>query len=249
MRLPDKQRNEMENTSATNDNDSGKFGAKNIAMIVGAMVVGGLVVALFLTAGNEDKKEHPPVTAVVEQKEDSAQKETTPAPPPVPKADKDEPKNYYENGQYKVGADIPAGEYIAVGTGRMELAADSLGQSSSVIYSDNISESRRYVEARDGEYLRISGKLRLYHAKDAPKVDTSEKVPAGEYKVGVDIPAGEYKISSEDRGYAEVTKLARGWKNSNIVTNKSMQDGDMLYITVKDGQYFFIKNAEARLVQ
>lgn len=254
MRLPDKQRNEMENTSATNDNDSGKFGAKTIAMIVGAMVVGGLVVALFFMTGEDKTKDNPPVAAVAEQKEDTAQKEISPAPPPAPtpppqKADTNEPKNYYEDGQYKVGADIPAGEYLAVGTGYIELAADSKGKGGSVIFNDNISEAQRYIEARDGEYLKITGRLKLYSEKDAPKIDAKETVPAGQYKVGIDIPHGEYKVSTDGNGSATITKTSRGTGGGNTVSHKYFQNAGSFYITVENGQYLQLKHAEAQLVK
>lgn len=244
MRLPDKTRNELGRSTTSENDGGGKFNVKTIAMLIGAMLVGGIVVAIFFTTGDEKAKNNPPVTVVAEQTETAS-----PAPPSPLKADKDEPKNYYENGQYKVGTDIPAGEYLAVGTGYVELAADSLGKSSSVIFNDNITDAQRYVEARDGEYLRVSGSLKLYLEKDAPKIDTQKKVPAGQYKVGVDISAGEYKITSSDNGYIEVAKSARGRKNGNVVTNKAIHQAGDMYITVKDGQYLQLKNAEARLVQ
>lgn len=242
MRLPEKPKSEMEKTSTGNNS----IGGKTIAMIIGAMVVGGLVVALFFMTGNEEKTENPPVAAV----EQTEQKETPPAPTPTPqKADTNEPKNYYEDGQYKVGADIPAGEYLAVGTGYIELAADSKGKNSSIIFNDNIAEAQRYIDVRDGEYLKITGRLKLYQEKDAPKNDTSEKVPAGQYKVGIDIPAGEYKVTTDGNGSAGITKTSRGLKGNNVVSHKYLQNAGSFYVTVENGQYMQIKNAEARLVK
>ena len=149
----------------------------------------------------------------------------------------------------KVGADIPAGEYLAIGTGYIELAADSKGKNSSIIFNDNISEAQRYIEAHDGEYLKITGRLKLYQEKDAPKNDTNEKVPAGQYKVGVDIPAGEYKVSTDGNGLASITKTSRGLKGSNIISSKYMQNAGSFYITVENGQYMQLKNAEAQSVK
>lgn len=36
---------------------------------------------------------------------------------PIKKEEQTELKNFYSNGQFKVGVDIPAEEYLAIGTG------------------------------------------------------------------------------------------------------------------------------------
>lgn len=249
MRLPDKPRNEMGTSTSSANDDSGKFNTKTIAMLTGAMIVSGLLGAVFFMTGDDKAKDNPPVAVVSEQKEEAAQKETPLAPPPQSKIDKNEPKNYYENGQYKVGTDIPAGEYLAVGTGYIELAADSKGKSGSIIFNDNITEAQRYIEAREGEYLKITGRLKLYPEKEAPKIDTKETVPAGQYKIGIDIPHGEYKVTTDGNGSATITKTSRGTSGGNTVSHKYFQNAGSFYITVESGQYLQLKNAEARLVQ
>lgn len=250
MRLPDKPRNELGRSTTSENDGGGKFNVKTIAMLAGAMIVGGLLVAVFFMNGEDKAKDNLPVAVVTEQKENATQKETaTPVPSPQSKIDKDEPKNYYENGQYKVGSDISAGEYLAVGTGYIELAADSKGKSGSIIFNDNITDAQRYVEVRDGEYLKITGRLKLYQEKDAPKIDTKETIPAGQYKVGIDIPHGEYKVSTEGNGSSTITKTSRGTGGGNTVSHKYFQNAGSFYITVENGQYLQLKHAEARLVQ
>ncbi len=69
--------------------------------------------------------------------------------------------------------------------------------------------------------------MKLYHEKDAPKLDTSQKVPAGQYKVGIDVLAGEYKVTADDGGYIEVAKSSRGLKS--IITNKAMYQAGNMY--------------------
>ena len=239
MRMPERpKKDEVETSSESSLNKKGIFAVFCISVIV----VFGVV--LFFMIGNDEEPEKVVVPAVAQEK--SSPVET---PAPVKKEDNAEQKNYYTDGQYKVGTDIPAGEYLAIGTGYIELAADSLGKNSSIIFNDNINEAQRYIEARDGEYLKISGNLKLYQEKDAPKLDTSNKVPAGQYKVGLDIPAGEYKVSTDGNGSAVVTKTSRGSKSNNTISHKYLQNSGSFYVTVENGQYLQLKNSEAQLVK
>lgn len=75
--------------------------------------------------------------------------------------------------------------------------------------------------------------------KEEPKKDVAIK--AGMYKIGQDIKAGEYVVvSSVGLGYLEVTKDSSGTLDS-IITNDNISG--RVYITVSDGQYLNIKNA------
>ena len=152
----------------------------------------------------------------------------------------------YKTGQFKVGADLPAGEYLAIGEGYIELARDSAGSINSIIFNDNF-KGRCYVDAQEGEYIKIIGSINLFPVADAPKLEISlEKIPEGQYKIGTDIPAGEYKVTTDGNGYYAVTRNSRGL---SIVTNALMVDSQSRYVTVSDGQYFQIKNSWAQLVR
>lgn len=214
-----------------------------LAIFCIAAIVAFGVVWFFMT-GSDDESKKAVAPAVVQEKSSPAE-----TPAPVKKDDNVEQKNYYTDGQYKVGTDIPAGEYLAIGTGYIELAADSSGKNSSIIFNDNINEAQRYIEARDGEYLKISGRLKLYQEKDAPKLDTSNKVPAGQYKVGLDIPAGEYKVTTDGNGLTLITKTSRGYRGDNTASSKRLQNAGSFYVTVENGQYLQLKNSEAQLVK
>lgn len=235
MRMPERpKKDEVETSSESSLNKKGIFAVFCISVIV----VFGVV--LFFMIGNDEEPEKVVVPAVAQEK--SSPVET---PAPVKKEDKGEQKNYYGAGEYKIGVDIPAGEYLAIGTGYIELTSSSKGNSGSIIFNDNITDAQRYVEVRDGEYLKISRQLKLYQEKDAPKADTSEKVPAGQYKVGIDIPAGEYRVTCDDNGaYIEVSKTSRG----DIVTNRLANSAGNIYITVSNGYYLKINRGEANLV-
>lgn len=155
-----------------------------------------------------------------------------------------EQKNFLANGQFKVGTDLTAGEYLAVGTGYVEVAKDSSGNVYGILINDNIVDAQRYIVANDGEYVKLTGDIKLYLATDAPKFSTKDGLPSGEFKTGVDIPAGEYKINLEAGGYFAVTRDAR----HAIVKNQFTNEGGSFYVTVADGQYLQIKKGTGQFV-
>ena len=187
------------------------------------------VILLILVIGHTSKDKNTPIVA----KNNSA-----------PKIEQAEPKNYYNNGQFKVGVDFPAGEYIAVGTGYVEVSKSSSGGVDNILINDNIENARRYVIANDGEYVKVTGDIKLYPLADAPKIDTSGQLAAGEYKVGTDIKSGEYKITLDAGGYYAVTNDTR----RDIAKNQFTNEGGSYYATVSDGQYLQVKKGVSEYV-
>ncbi len=63
----------------------------------------------------------------------------------------------YSQGVYKVGKDIPAGEYkvVAKGNGYYSVSKDSSGSLSSIISNDNF-EGEKYITISDGQYLVLN---------------------------------------------------------------------------------------------
>lgn len=104
----------------------------------------------------------------------------------------------YSSGQYKVGTDIPSGEYILFasgGNGYFCLSSD--GNESDIIVNDNF-EYDSILTINDGEYLNLS---RCYAVSitENPTVETTQ---TGMFLVGKHIPAGEYKLDAgSDSGY------------------------------------------------
>lgn len=161
-------------------------------------------------------------------------------PSPTPTKTPQTTVNYYKSGMYKVGTDIPAGEYVIMQDSSycyFNLTKDSTGESSSIIAVETI-YSRGYVTLSNGQYLSVSGGL-IYPIKDAPKFTVTDgKYSSGEYKVGVDIPAGEYKVISDSSYcYMKVTKNSTKLTGS-IVSIKTVDPSS--YVTVKNGQYLTI---------
>lgn len=151
-----------------------------------------------------------------------------------------------KSGTYKVGTDIPAGEYLVVATGYncyVEVNKDSTGTFDSIVANDNTS-TRVYVSLLDGQYFKVSdGKFALSE-KVAPFEPTDGVYDQGVYKVGKDIPAGEYKITANDSNcYIEVSSNCNGSFDS-IITNDNISIGESTYITVSDGQFIKIQGGQ-----
>lgn len=241
MRLPERpRRNETEQSPDSNREI-------NLAKLIPYFVipcVACFFLMYFFMFNSDEEPKNPIYTNEVMQKEPSPVETVIPRAEPENNQNKSEPKNFYGIGEYKIGTDIPAGEYLAVGDGYIELKKNSTGKIGSIVLNDIINDTQRYIEARDGEYLIVSGDLKLYRENEAPKNDTKEKIPAGHYKVGIDIPAGEYKVDCEDGAYVAVEKNSRG----SIETNRVARDASSLYITVFDGQYLKLVRAEAHFV-
>lgn len=149
-------------------------------------------------------------------------------------------------GQYKVGTDIPVGEYVAVSKVQayFEIAKDATGTVNSIIANDNFTY-RSIISVSDGQYLKIHNCV-LYAFKDAPKIEVRDGfLPEGMYKIGTDIPAGEYKIISDgSHSYIEVSKSSRH-NIRDIISNDNF-DGDR-YIKVSEGQYLKLSGSKIKV--
>ncbi|HQO35544.1 MAG TPA: hypothetical protein PLG59_12835 [bacterium] len=150
----------------------------------------------------------------------------------------------FRNGMYKVGKDIPAGEYLIfaeknpMNSGYFEVTGSSEPGMANIHCNDNFSNSR-YITVKDGQYL----KLNLSQAVPAVDAPAQTDFKNGMYKVGKDIPPGEYKIMpiGEMDGYVEVDRNSSGGMNG-IVTNDNFQGQKI--IRVKEGQYLKLGQAE-----
>ncbi len=81
---------------------------------------------------------------------------------PIDKAPSVIPKDgEYEDGMYRVGIDIPAGEYKVIldddtGMGYYEVSKDSTHQLDSIITNENV-QADTYLTVSDGQYLKLQG--------------------------------------------------------------------------------------------
>lgn len=200
-----------------------------------------LIVVIILASSGGSKSTTNPAPGEQTQTTTTEQEKTSASTPKSPKS------NAIKAGMYKVGQDIPAGEYVLVtnSQGYFEITKDSSGQLDSVICNDMF-EKRSIVTVNEGEYFKFQN-AEAYPIDKAPKVEATNGIlPSGMYKVGVDIAPGEYKIKAIGDGYVEVAKDSRHLLNS-IVSN-DMFTGEK-YVTVADGQYIKLRNAELILKQ
>lgn len=143
----------------------------------------------------------------------------------------------WKEGMYKVGADIPAGEYVLIssGGGYFEICTDSSGSFDSIVANGNF-DTNSIITVSDGMYLEFT-RADAYAIDSSPELDTSKE---GMFKIGKHIPAGEYKIHSDDSGYVQVSSDSSQTFES-IVSNDNFA-GDS-YITLSDGQYLTLSRA------
>ena len=153
---------------------------------------------------------------------------------------------WYKAGTYKVGKDIPAGEYLvkcASYSCYIQTASNSSGSIDSIIANDNIS-THTYITVRDGEYFTVTGGKFILSSKAAAITpDKNGVYGEGTHKVGKDLPAGEYKIKATNSCYIEVASNSDQTFHS-IVSNDNIAVGTSTYITVSEGQYLTVKGGE-----
>lgn len=169
---------------------------------------------------------------------------TAPAPAPTPVVPT---VKTYKAGMYKIGSDMPAGEYVLIGSGPMsyfEVDKDSTGEMSSILANDTFGE-RSIITIADGQYLKLTGCI-AYAFTDAPKVKLTDGfLSAGMYKVGVDLPAGEYKVIPDgSMSYKEVSKDSSHLMGS-IISNDIIQGEG--YSAIKNGQYLKLVGAKIKV--
>jgi hypothetical protein len=155
---------------------------------------------------------------------------------------------WYPASGYKVGTDIPAGEYYLKAT-------DGSYSSSVGIYSDSGQEDTLEYESftkshiitiAGGQFFNIKGCKAVSLSEYTPDAADPAAVSDGMYRVGIDIPAGEYKLTAtDDKGFFCVydnSTAKRKIKKYNSFEGNS-------YITVSDGQYLDLGDCTGAIVK
>lgn len=149
----------------------------------------------------------------------------------------------YENGQYKVGTDIPAGiYYIYADTDKWssscKLTRDANGNDYVLYESIDVNY---IVEIRDGEYFELSNSYAIPYEYAPVAESTDGYLYEGFYVVGVDIPAGEYKVEAcEDATWASCAIYAD--LRDDLEDFETVKD--KRYIELKDGQYLKLSDCK-----
>lgn len=156
------------------------------------------------------------------------------------------PVTWYDANTYKVGTDIPAGEYYVKCTSSSCYFAISKDSSGNSVIDNEIFYSHYFVTLENGQYFELNrGKCT---AVDNITIDVDLKnISVGLYRVGIDIPAGEYKLNatSDSGGYFAVYNNSTAKRD--IRTNDNFKNSQ--YVTVYAGEYLKLSRCNAILVQ
>ncbi len=155
---------------------------------------------------------------------------------------KEDITSFYTEGQYKVGVDIPAGQYIAYpeyfygNSGYFAVTSDANGND---IISNDYFSGQRYFTVSDGQYLELSG-CTAYSVSDKKAIDSSAGyLDEGQYKAGDDITEGLFIIYANDgeSAYYCVSSDANG---EDIIANENFEN--QAYVYVESGQYLQVSD-------
>ena len=146
----------------------------------------------------------------------------TPTPTPI---------GYYE-GNYKVGTDIPAGDYVLFITSGSSAYFSIEKSRGEIIENDNFAYNS-FIRIEEGQYLELD-RCRAVPVTEKYTINTDGE---GIFRVGIDIPAGEYKLlttSTSTSGYYEVGNMPMS-KDYHIKLNDNFKTS--AYVTVYEGEY------------
>lgn len=148
---------------------------------------------------------------------------------------KEEPKKYF-SGTYKVGTDIPAGEYAIMSSSQAYFCVYS-DTDKEYIVGNNIFSGRAYVTVYDGQVLEVSD-ASFMDVKDVePRVDWGKA--EGVFKVGFDIEPGEYVLVANQGGHGYYALLDSSNPDPNIIQNDIFEGQN--YVYVSNGQYLELR--------
>ncbi|MDR1094321.1 MAG: hypothetical protein LBL66_09270 [Clostridiales bacterium] len=157
----------------------------------------------------------------------------------------------YPVGQYKVGRDIAAAEYLIVDPSENsfnyveQLTSPNASPLSSEFLFNETFTYRHYVKTTNGQYISFShGKL--YEVAEAPEViklpsnQTDGLYKPGQYKVGTDLSAGNHGFYVPEGSYVyyEITTLPL----CSVMSDAFLKNGNLTKATMvalTDGQYIF----------
>ncbi|EJR13197.1 hypothetical protein LKL81_11205 [Bacillus paranthracis] len=157
------------------------------------------------------------------------------------------PATSFGEGMYKVGVDVPSGEYMLIAQNGMGyFSINSSSSSDSILANDNFA-GNSIITIENGQYVTIN-RAKMYPINNAPSLTPVNGIlPDGMYIVGKHIPAGEYKItpSSGRMGYFSINSGSTVSQLKNIIENGNF-NGER-YIKVNNGQYLKINRASIKV--
>lgn len=158
----------------------------------------------------------------------------------------------YGEGMYKVGKDIPEGEYILYNTSNYDAytcVSDDANQND-IIFNENF-PSNLIITVYDDEFLDLSRCMAINLDEliegNEDKTDTlinvvADRVDEGVmYKVGLMLEPGEYKLETTGNydGYYCIYSDSR---HDDIVANDNFDSST--YVEVSDGEYLLLSRCK-----
>ena len=145
-------------------------------------------------------------------------------------------KDTYKAGTYKIGKDIPAGEYVLFAeladVNYFQISNDSSGEITS-ISANGTFKTNTIVTVSNGQYLNFIGCYAV-PITEVTELDTSKE---GMFKIGIHLEPGEYqlwKTDGSDVSYYAVMKDSTH-KIESIKVNGVIENRE--YVTVEKGDY------------
>lgn len=145
-------------------------------------------------------------------------------------------EDIYNASTYKIGQDMPAGEYVLFSDGSetnyFAVASDSSGALTSIL-ANGAFNTNTIVTADEGQYFNFTGCYAV-PITEATELDTTKE---GMFKVGVHLKPGEYQLwasDGADTAYYAVMKDSTH-KMSSIEVNGIIEG--RTYVTIEKGDY------------
>ncbi|WP_313260751.1 hypothetical protein [Lacrimispora sp.] len=149
---------------------------------------------------------------------------------------KTESNDIYKASTYKIGNDMPAGEYVLIADDTdikyFQISNDSTGLSNSII-TNGVFQTNSIVTVDNGQYFNFTGCYAVPISEDTT-LDTTKE---GMFKVGKHLDPGEYQLwasNESDVAYYAIHKDSS--HNSESIKTNGIIEG-RTYVTVEKGEY------------
>lgn len=154
--------------------------------------------------------------------------------------------NPYMPGMYKVGSDLPAGEYLFVAYESSAYVCISSDPNADDILQNEIFDYTFFATLQNGQYVNASRCAFVFASDYTITGNDGGSVSTGMYRVGRDIPAGEYKLSATD-GYGYYCIYSSSDVPFDIIKNDLFESS--VYVVLEEGQYFSFTDSVAFQVE
>lgn len=150
---------------------------------------------------------------------------------------------YYSEGSYKVGKDIPAGEYVLVGFGTNSQSGGqnygSFTTTSAVSGSGEDHFYGRYIITLTSDQTITFTTIKMYPIASAPKVGGGSTLSAGMYKVGTDLTPGTYTLINTNDSYYGYYEIDKDDLHMTSSTVKSDHFPGTVTVSLTAGEYLY----------